>query len=96
MTGEKRKFLVRGVLNSDSGATKFSKVVKAHSGQEAEEYVRRNIQESAIIYSVNPMIDVEYQEAPVADKKPAIATVAGGPAANNNVLPWFGGWKGLN
>ena len=67
---EKRKFLVRGVLNSESGATKFSKVVKAHSGQDAEEYVRRNIQEAAVSYSVNPMIDVEFQEAPTSAMVP--------------------------
>ena len=61
---EKKKFLVRGVLNSESGATKFSKVVRAHSAQDAEEFIRRNIQEAAVIYSVNPVTDVESEEAP--------------------------------
>ena len=82
MTAQKKKFLVRAIANME----KYSRVVLAATAVDAEKFVLQNTDKSTVIYSVNEVTDVE----PEVAENPAPANQA------VSVVPWFGGYNGIN
>ena len=76
MTAEKKKFLVRGVDFNGQNVAKFSRVVKAHSASDAKEFTRQKSDPNVVIYSVNEVTDVDFQD----------------PQPSSALVPWFGGY----
>ncbi len=60
---EKKKFLVRGVDFNGQNVEKFSRVVKAHSADDAKEFMGQKMDPNAVIYSVAEVTDVDSEEA---------------------------------